>query len=95
MVSHFSQGWDAETLMPLVAKSGLGWIRDGVRWADIEKEEGRYQIPEKAGRWISKAREHGLHIILVLNRGNPIYEDQFDAEAYSRAGSGSRREGHK
>ncbi len=84
VTTHFNK-WDAEALIPLVARSGLGWIRDEVRWGDIEKEKGSYQIPEKTDRWINRAREYGLHIILVLNHGNLIYEDQFNAQAYSQA----------
>ncbi|MEJ7607354.1 MAG: hypothetical protein WKF37_14085, partial [Bryobacteraceae bacterium] len=92
VATHFGQGWDPETLMPMVAKSGLGWIRDGVPWQSIEKKKGRYELPAGTDKWIRIAREHGLRIILVLAYGNSLYEDKFDAGAYSRAAAWLARE---
>ena len=37
--AHFDQGWSVPELMPMIADLGVGWIRDGVPWKDIEAGE--------------------------------------------------------
>ncbi|WP_309386416.1 hypothetical protein [Cerasicoccus frondis] len=87
--AHFhqaSKGWVVETVMPLMADSGLSWIRDEIKWEEFEKEQGVYQIPEKDIEWIEAANAHGLKVLLLFNtRGNRIYENPYDPEAYAKA----------
>jgi hypothetical protein len=83
--THFSQGWSVKELMPLIARSGAGWIRDDLNWADLEPTPGNYQIPSKARGWIQAAREMGLKIDLILAYGNPAYADHYDTDAYAKA----------
>jgi hypothetical protein len=83
--THFSQNWSVTALMPLIAKSGVGWIRDDLSWADLERSPDQYQIPGKAKSWIQTARREGLRIDLVLTYGNPAYPDKYDTAAYAKA----------
>jgi hypothetical protein len=85
LCTHFSQGWSVKDVMPLIARSGAGWIRDDLNWADLEPTPGNYQIPSKAKGWIQAAREMGLKIDLILAYGNPAYADHYDADAYAKA----------
>src|ERR1700693_5758035 len=45
--AHFSQNWSVDQVMPLIAKLGVGWIRDDLPWKDLEHTPGNYQIPAK------------------------------------------------
>ena len=91
--THFSQNWSVEEIMPLVAKSGAGWIRDDFNWADLEPTPGNYQIPSKTKGWIRAAREMGLKVDLILAYGNPAYTDRYDTAAYAKAAGWLAREG--
>ncbi|EIP98013.1 Cellulase (glycosyl hydrolase family 5) [Opitutaceae bacterium TAV1] len=86
---HFHQtgkGWDVDTVMPLIAQSGVSWIRDEISWASLEREKGVYVIPEHDIRWIEAAHKAGLKILLLFNtRGNKLYDNIYDPDAYARA----------
>jgi hypothetical protein len=90
--THFSQHWPVAELMPMIAKSGAGWIRDDLGWADLEPKPGIYQIPPKTRGWIQAARDVGLKIDLVLAYGNPAYADRYDTAAYAKAAGWLARE---
>jgi hypothetical protein len=78
--------------MPLIARSGAGWIRDDLNWADLEPTPGNYQIPSKARGWIQAAKHMGLKIDLILAYGNPAYADHYDTGAYAKAAGWLARE---
>jgi len=85
--THFGlDWWDANTVLPLVAKSGAAWIRDEIYWDKIEQKKGVYQIPEKTLRWINAANAAGLKVLLIFNGSNPLYKpDIYNADAYAEA----------
>src|SRR3984893_18028388 len=78
--------------MPLVAKSGVGWIRDELGWAGLEPTPGNYRIPSKTKVCIHAARQAGLKIDLILDYGNPAYADRYDTAAYAKAAGWLARE---
>lgn len=82
--THFAQGWDYEKFMPLVEKSGLGWIRDDIGWESVEREKGKYQVPERTMAWIHAAHEHHVRVLAILNGGNKLYADRYDTAAFAR-----------
>ena len=90
--THFGQNWSVEQIMPLIAKSGAGWIRDDFGWAGMEPTPGNYHIPAKAKAWIQAARRAGLKIDLILDYGNPAYADRYDTAAYAKAAGWLARE---
>jgi hypothetical protein len=90
--THFGQNWSVEELMPLIAKSGVGWIRDELGWASLEPAPGSYQIPPKTRAWIHAARRAGLKIDFILDYGNPAYDDRYDTAAYAKAAGWLARE---
>lgn len=84
--THFQHGWEGwnhEKILPMIAKAGIGWVRDDLYWGKIETVKGQYKIPEKQLLWIRAAHQHGLKLILVLNGGNKLYENPYDIEGYS------------
>jgi hypothetical protein len=90
--THFGQNWSVDQVMPLIAKSGAGWIRDDFGWAGMEPSPGNYRIPAKAKAWIQAARAAGLKIDLILAYGNPAYADHYDTAAYAKAAGWLARE---
>jgi hypothetical protein len=90
--THFGQNWPVEELMPLIAKSGVGWIRDELSWAGLEPAPGSYQIPLKTRAWIHAVRQAGIQIDLILAYGNPAYHDRYDTAAYAKAAGWLARE---
>jgi hypothetical protein len=90
--THFSQNWSTELVMPLIAQSGAGWIRDDFGWAGMEPTRGSYRVPAKAKAWIQAAHAAGLKIDLILAYGNPAYADHYDTAAYAKAAGWLARE---
>jgi hypothetical protein len=90
--THFSQNWSAEEVIPLIAKSGAGWIRDDFGWGGMESTPGNYHIPPKAKAWIQAAGKAGLKIDLILAYGNSAYADHYDTAAYAKAAGWLARE---
>ena len=82
--THFAQGWDHEKIMPLIEKSGLGWIRDDLDWQQIESQKGVYKIPERTLAWIRAAHVHHLRVLAILNGSNKFYDDHYDPQAYAK-----------
>jgi hypothetical protein len=83
--AHFSQNWSVDQVMPLIAKLGVGWIRDDLPWKDLERTPGNYEIPAKTKNWIEAARKAGLKVDVILAYGNPAYPDPYDPSAYAKA----------
>jgi hypothetical protein len=90
--THFSQNWSTELVMPLIAQSGAGWIRDDFGWAGMEPTRGSYRVPAKAKAWIQAAHAAGLKIDLILAYGNSAYADHYDTDAYAKAAGWLARE---
>jgi hypothetical protein len=82
--THFSQNWDPNPIMPLIAQSDFGWIRDDIYWSEFEKAKGVYQVPTKVQNWIDLANRYGLKICACIANGNGLYADPYDPAAYSR-----------
>jgi hypothetical protein len=78
--------------MPLIARSGVGWIRDELGWGALEPIPGKYQIPLQTRVWIAAARRAGLKIDLILSYGNRAYPDHYDTAAYAKAAGWLARE---
>jgi hypothetical protein len=78
--------------MPLIARSGVGWIRDELGWAALEPSPEKYQIPLQTRVWIGAARRAGLKILLILGYGNRAYPDHYDTAAYAKAAGWLARE---
>jgi hypothetical protein len=90
--THFSQNWSPDLVMPLIAKSGAGWIRDDFNWSALEPKPGSYRIPAKVKAWIQAARDAGLKVDVILAYGNSAYPDHYDTAAYAKAAGWLARE---
>lgn len=52
-----------DKLMPILAKSGFGFIRDQCRWYDYEKSAGVYAFPEVNQKIYSALESHNMDMI--------------------------------
>jgi hypothetical protein len=82
--THFGHGWEPEPLMSKAKDLGVGWIRDGIYWPEVEPQKGVYRIPPMTQRWVDEAHKQGLKVLFSFSKSNPNYDD-FDADAYARA----------
>lgn len=82
--THFAQGWDPEKTMPLIEKSGLGWIRDDLDWHSIEAQKGVYKIPDRTLAWVHAAHAHHLQLLAIFNGSNALYADHYDPQAFAK-----------
>lgn len=76
--THFgsSGGWNLAN-MPMIAATGVGWIRDDLSWHASELTKGVYKVDQQDQGWIDAAAAHGLKVVCCLN-ANPIYDDHWD-----------------
>ena len=67
------QTWDFSILQ--TAKSiGVGAVRDGVAWTEIEKAPGVYQFTSPKVSWIDNVIDGGFPITLLFDNTNPLYD---------------------
>ncbi|WP_255405954.1 hypothetical protein [Novosphingobium sp. CF614] len=72
--SNFSQGWSERTWRAALDLP-LRRLRDGIRWADVERTPGQYQFDKPTTTWPDRFPDGGAGITLTLNWGNPLYDD--------------------
>lgn len=72
--ANFSQGRQADT-MRLARSLGVDDFRDGTRWREIEPEPGRYVFDDARARFPDELGAAGAKVSLVMNWGNPIYQN--------------------
>lgn len=73
-ISRYS--WSERGVSPKIAAAGgMTWNREEIRWQDVEKEKGKYEIPAEMWQDLVDAKNAGLSTQLLLNYGNPLYSD--------------------
>jgi hypothetical protein len=82
--THFAHGWDIDATLPLIVDLGVGWVRDGIYWDQIELKKGVYRIPPETQRWIDRLHGAGIKILVSFSKPNSNYAP-FDPDAYARA----------
>lgn len=64
---------DAETLLSLMDKSGMGWTRDEILWKNFEVTKGNYKILPINESALDIAKKYGIKQLLILAYGNKLY----------------------
>lgn len=65
--THFGQGWNIN-LMPKIAATGVGYIRDDLNVGQWEPVPGTYAISAGDKVWIDAAHVNGLKVVGILNK---------------------------
>ena len=73
VMTHFAQGWSTD-IVPLIARAGIGTVRDEQYWAQIEPQPGDYADPERYTRYMHALRQADIEPLLVLSFANPHYD---------------------
>lgn len=79
--THLGYGMDRYTqdmLWSLQYDLGFKWTRVGYdmsafQWAYVEREKRKYEVDSRADSAITEAVEHGIEVIMVLDKGNWLY----------------------
>lgn len=66
---------EADEVINVMSDTGLGILRDELRWDIIEKSPGVYEIPEEKLNEINLIADSGKDIMLVLCYWNPLYDN--------------------
>ncbi|HSI07256.1 MAG: hypothetical protein ACAH89_15410 [Rariglobus sp.] len=78
--------WKNEAIIPLLANSGVTYIRDDYYWKAIETKKGVYALPEDYRKWLDAAHAAGLKVIAIFDQENSLYApDIYSVEAYVKA----------
>jgi hypothetical protein len=80
--THFEQGWPASTVMPVIASSGVSYIRDNLNADSWETSPHVYVRPVWDMGWLNAAKVNGLKVVAILGP-NPNYADKYDPVAMS------------
>lgn len=74
VMTHFGQGWDID-VMPLLARIGIGSIRDEHYWAQVEQKKGEYSFPKRSNIYMAEAARLGLDPLIPMTFENPLYDE--------------------
>jgi hypothetical protein len=70
--THFDQGWNPSTVMPLITPTGAAYIRDDTAWSGLEwKAQGVYQFYSSKLAWLQAAHNNGLKVVGCVQAGGP------------------------
>ena len=54
VVTHFAKDWPTD-ILPLIAKAGIGRIRDEQPWRKVEKQRGQFQFPARLTNFMTES----------------------------------------
>ena len=73
VMTHFAHGWDP-AIIPLVARSGVGGVRDELYWREVEPQKGTFTFPERYDRTMAALKKNNLSPFVVLSFENDHYD---------------------
>lgn len=74
--THFSQGKGiVERNLDSLKIAGIGAIRDEVPWGAIERQKGRFEMPESFDAYVRRAAARRIDVMLILDYANRFYDD--------------------
>src|SRR5260221_11668980 len=76
-----SPNWNPDAVMPLIAATGAGWIRDDWNWKLNETTPGVYRVYPAKQHWLDMAAGHGVKGGAVFQYPTSVYADPWDPQA--------------
>ncbi len=73
VMTHFAQGWDTAAV-PLVARAGLGEVRDEVYWREVEPQPGVFSFPARDDGYLGALRANQVAPLITLSFENDHYD---------------------
>lgn len=65
---------DYQALLPITDKLGVKYIRDCMRWADVEQTIGVYSFPKKYDELVRLSNKFGIKLFATIGTFNPLYD---------------------
>lgn len=72
--THFAQNWPVE-VVPLIARAGIGFVRDEQYWARVERRPGTFGFPDGYRRYMDELAAWKIEPLLEMSFENPNYDD--------------------
>jgi hypothetical protein len=79
------QDGDAKVVMPLIASTGVGWVRQDFSISLIETTKGVYSMPASVQYWIDAVAANNLKLLVTLLPLPGFYSDLYDPVAMANA----------
>lgn len=71
--THFAQGWPTD-IVPLIARAGIGQVRDELYWQEVEKTPGQIVLPDRYRHYLDALDAGHLKLLLVVSFANKLYD---------------------
>ena len=83
---HSGHGWGYGDLrfIDILSAAGIGVVREEFGWRSIEKEKGKYVVPQNVINFVNRLYERGIRLNHICDYNNPIYENPLDPDAFAR-----------
>jgi hypothetical protein len=79
------QDGDAVKVMPLIAQTGVGWVRQDFSISAIETTKGVYSMPASVQYWIDAVAANNLKLLVTLLPLPGFYSDLYDPVAMANS----------
>lgn len=73
--THYHREHWSLASMPMMVRAGIKYLRDEVPWSHVEREKGTIEFPPRKDEYINRAVELGIEPLLILDYGNPHYDE--------------------
>jgi len=76
--------------LELIHDAGISYLRDDIRWSQVEQTRHVYAIPDEYDHFVDEALRNGVQPLLILCYGNKLYDNglyptsQAAVEAFAR-----------
>lgn len=79
-VATHTQNWGAGSTVSAVKEMKSEWMRDEIRWKQVEWTKGTFALPTDASwsSWVNKAVKKGIKPLCILGFGNGSYQQNGD-----------------
>ena len=91
VMTHFAQFHD-QSVIPLIARAGIGHIRDEQYWAHVENPKGTFNYPAKFTSYMAAAAQNSLTPLVILDWANQFYD--YEAGVFTGPHTDSGRWGY-
>jgi hypothetical protein len=88
-VAHWQHGWgmgesEMMRMLDLMNAAGIGAIKTGAHWPNMERGPGAYRSVESLDRYIAELKKRGMICSLTLSHANAHYPNPLDPEGFAR-----------
>ena len=79
-IGYVSRNYDVDLHTSYMKNSGIGFVRDQIKWNDYEKAEGKYELLQNHRDELLSLKEKGLEPLIIIGGSNPLYIDRYGSD---------------